>query len=520
MKHVQFGDYQTPPELVDQIIGVLINKGYRWERVLEPTCGKGNFIQGLQLCAHPAKEIVGIELQEEYWKQASRQFCSSVGRVSIIHDSIFSIVLKEQIRWNCSGPLLIIGNPPWVTNAQISGLNGNNLPEKKNIKGCRGIEALTGSSNFDIAESIIIRLIHEYQSQKPLFAFLCKTSVARNILRYAYQAGIELSDAEIRMIDSRKWFSAAVDACLFIFTSGRGRNYTALLYSEMEGRFPVRTIGYVGDHYVSNIEAYNNVAFIEGRSPIEWRQGIKHDAASIMELQHTPEGWKNGFAEIVDVEDCYIYPLLKSSDIQSIANKPFIKRGVIVPQKEAYIDTAYLCEDAPRLWHYLNRYIEQFNSRKSSIYRNKPPFSVFGLGPYSFSPYKVIVSGLYKCPTFAAVSCFNRKPVFCDDTCYLLPCNSALQAATIETLLNHTLARQYIESIAFLDSKRPITKAVLKRLNYSALLKHVPENELCEQVIATVQRLSGDSVSDNLCYDDILFCMNTKSDEQELLFNI
>src|SRR5438105_329350 len=88
--------------------------------------------------------------------------------------------------WHPTGPLLVVGNPPWVTNAELGTLGSNNLPHKKNLKGLRGIEARTGGSNFDIAEYIWLKLIQELASEQPTIALLCKASVARNVLQFAF----------------------------------------------------------------------------------------------------------------------------------------------------------------------------------------------------------------------------------------------------------------------------------------------------------------------------------------------
>ena len=114
-----------------------------------------------------------------------------------------------------NGNLLVIGNPPWVTNSQLGRLGSNNLPIKTNFKGLKGIEALTGYSNFDITEYIWIKLIQELVYEKPTIALLCKTSVARNVLQFAFDAQLKISNASIRSIDAKKWFKASVSACLF-----------------------------------------------------------------------------------------------------------------------------------------------------------------------------------------------------------------------------------------------------------------------------------------------------------------
>ncbi len=44
---------------------------------------------------------------------------------------------------------------------------------------------------------------------------------------------------------------------------------------------------------------------------------------------------------------------------------------------------------APRAWAYLERHGARLARRRSSIYKGRPPFSIFGIGDYSFQPWKV-----------------------------------------------------------------------------------------------------------------------------------
>lgn len=71
---------------------------------------------------------------------------------------------------------------------------------------------------------------------------------------------------------------------------------------------------------------------------------------------------------------------------------------VIVTQKKARDETGYIEKLAPKTWKYLCDRKVVFDSRKSSIYKGTPAFSMFGVGDYSYSEYKVGISGFYKKP--------------------------------------------------------------------------------------------------------------------------
>ncbi len=479
----ELGDFQTPPALVLDILQCLNVNGKNWKRVFEPTCGAGNFISGLLQLQVPPCEIQAIEFDSEYFYKAKekvkliaqKHFST---RVIIQQAKIFDFDLRNQLNWSESGSLLVIGNPPWVTNSQLGALESDNLPEKRNLKGLKGIEALTGHSNFDIAEYIWIKLLQELADEKPTIALLCKTSVARNILQFAFDNRLNINNASIRMIDAQKWFRASVSACLFSIDVGAEKVcYDANVYQDLYSNEVKSVIGIIGGKLVADIQTYKKSIFIEGKCSLTWRQGVKHDAISVMELDNIgDEKFKNKLGQIFKVELDYVYPLLKSTDL--FHGKIDAKRGVIITQKKVGEDTSKLQIIAPLLWNYLDTNLDFFNKRKSSIYKGKPLFSIFGIGDYSFSLYKVAISGLHKEQRFRVLSPINNRPVMLDDTCYFVPCESLEQANYIANLLNSSVCLDFIKARTFKDAKRPITKKLLQCINIEALHDFCHEKKL------------------------------------------
>lgn len=475
-----FGDYQTPLPLVMAVLERLYDSGKTWSRVLEPTCGRGNFIEGLLKLPIPPCEIQGIEVQQQYFPTVRRMAASSsLTKVVVKHANIFDLNIGHDLQWGTSGSLLVIGNPPWITNAELGVLESTNLPQKSNIKKLRGIDARTGGSNFDIAEHIWIKLIQELVEEQPLIALLCKTSVARNILQFAFDAHLPIIEASMYLIDAKKWFGAAVEACLFCVQVGTGkRTFEVPVYPNLHETRPVYATGMIDKQLVADIQAYKMASAIDGTCPLIWRQGIKHDAASVMELSYdSTNRLRNKLSEAVVVETEYVYPLLKSSDLYHGANNGTPK-AVLVTQKRLSDDTYHLQQVAPQLWSYLTKHRGIFEQRKSSIYEKQPPFAIFGIGDYSFAPYKVGISGFHKQPRFRVIGPVEGKPAMLDDTCYFIPCYSMQDAVFLASLLNDPLCTEMIRAMAFLDAKRPITKKLLQRLDLVALFQIVDKQAL------------------------------------------
>lgn len=485
------GDFQTPPALVSAVLHCLTRTGQSWSRVLEPTCGHGNFIKGVLNIDPSPREIWGIELQNTYVKYAQNAIQhTETTSISIKQANLFDIDLRHDLAWKTSGPLLIVGNPPWITNSALGSLESKNMPLKSNFKGLNGFEAMTGGSNFDIAEYILLKLIWELSPEHPTIALLCKTSVARNILQFSFKAGLPIDGAIIRRIDSKKFFGAFVDACLFCFEVGSEHpSYQAEVYDDLLATEPSSVIGMIDGRLVANMEMNRKLCFLDGTCSLTWRQGIKHDAAAVMELTYDTSGnLYNKLGGMVDVESEYVYPLLKSSNLGGV-EKTREKKAMIVPQKCIGEDTAQLEYTAPLLWRYLTQHRDIFDRRKSSIYEKQPSFAIFGVGPYTFAPYKVAISGMYKSLQFRIIGPVNGKPMIFDDTCYFVPCSSAQQAALISSLLQDPVCLDFLRSIIFWDAKRPITKKLLQRIDLKALLQYVERQNLLLRANSELQRI-------------------------------
>ena len=328
-----------------------------------------------------------------------------------------------------------------------------------------------GESNFDVSEYIWMRLLTELRRDEPTVALLCKTSVARRVLTLAAHLGLHVADSFLWRIDAKKSFGVAVEACLFaIRLDGSSHNYQCQVFESLDAGRRTTTMGLVEGALVADMDSHPVSRQFDGSSPVEWRQGVKHDLAAVMELRADENGkLHNALGEAVEVEDDWVYPLLKGSDVN--AGRP-PERYVIVTQRSLADETGSLRHTAPRLWSYLQTHAERFATRKSSIYRNRAAFSMFGIGPYTFAPWKVAVSGLHKIPRFQLVGPSENQPVLFDDTSYFLPCESAAEAAILLGALTSEATTLLLKSLLFADAKRPVTKKLLQRINLAAVLRH------------------------------------------------
>ena len=476
----EYGDYQTPIEFAEKVCHYL--KNYRHIKpsaIIEPTCGIGNFLKSSLI--FDANEYYGIEINPKYCEICENSLNSD--KVSIINSDFFAFSSKALIK--DPHQILVIGNPPWVTNSALSAMNSNNLPEKMNFKSLRGIDAMTGSSNFDICEYIILQLINEYIDTNTVIAMLCKTSVARNVFKELRQNNTAFISCDILEFNAKKVFGINASACvLLIQLADKSVSPDTCNIYDFEHPEAVKSqIGYSNGQFYSSFDA--TAENFSGRCCFEWRQGIKHDCAKIMELTLHNGIFQNGRKEDIQIEDDIVFPLIKSSMFKTPVIHNFSKY-VIVTQKRVREKTEYLEQKVPKTWKYLNDNLTLFEKRKSSIYRGAPPFSMFGVGDYSYSKYKVGVSGFYKQPLFSVLYSYDNKPVMTDDTSYFICFDSYDMAYVAMLLLNSEKVQYFLTSIAFLDAKRPYTKKVLEQIDFDKIV----HSSTLDELKGTEQRLN------------------------------
>jgi hypothetical protein len=186
-----------------------------------------------------------------------------------------------------------------------------------------------------------------------------------------------------------------------------------------------------------------------------------------MELERIDGGFRNQLGEEFELEEDLVYGILKSSDLKAESiDTP--RKYTIVTQKKIGEDTEKALSNLPKTKAYLQKHKDYFLQRKSSIYNGKPMYSIFGVGDYSFKPYKIAISGLYKQTKFTLVKP-NNTVLLLDDTCYFIGFDNLEDAKIVQNELNNSEMQEFIESFMFTDAKRVITKDMLMRIHLKAV---------------------------------------------------
>ena len=469
MKSVEraaYGDFQTPLPLAREVCRQLAASGLKPATIVEPTCGVGAFLRAAGE-SFPSARLWGQDINRDYVEQARASLSEAGHDATIECGDFFPTPWAERLaKW--PDPVLVLGNPPWVTSAELGGLGVDNLPVKTNYEGLSGLAAKTGKANFDISEWMLVHWLELGQSRPLDVAMLVKTAVARRVLEGAHRRGLSLHGASLHRIDARVHFGAAVDAGLFRFSTGSTAEIACPVFAELGATEAEAELAVRDGRLIADARAYAEAEAVLGQADPLWRSGVKHDCSRVMELRRNGETLVNAAGQHVELEPEHCVPLLKSSDLRGEDDPP-VRRWLVLPQRRFGEDTATLAERSPRTWRYLLEHGDALDGRRSSIYRNQPRFAVFGLGPYSFKPWKIAISGLVKRSAFTLVGPHEGQPVMLDDTCYFIGFDDEPAAREALQLLRSAPAQAVLRALVFRDAKRPVTKDVLDRIDLGKL---------------------------------------------------
>ncbi len=185
------------------------------------------------------------------------------------------------------------------------------------------------------------------------------------------------------------------------------------------------------------------------------------------------------------VERDLIFPLLKPRHIKKweIRGEPY---DIILPHtKYGRNNETELMEEQPKTYHYLLTYKDELLGRKSRWFKgnDKPFYTLFGIGEYTFKPYKVVWSMIGYLPYFAVASSFNDgfigdKILIPDNTIGYISFDDLDEAFYVCAILNSNFAKK-IFSRKSTKSKWGISKELVESVPISAF--H-PKNKIHKEL--------------------------------------
>lgn len=503
----ELGDYQTPANLADKVVKLLSNDHTKYTNIIEPTFGCGSFIMAIINHLPSVQSINGCELNKHHYR-ATMTKLSQVSNKRVNFNlqcaNIFNIDLNNLFEKHAHN--LVIGNPPWITVSALSTMESNKIPKHHHLKGLSGFDALTGKANLDLSEYITLMLMNKLNqlSKSSTLALLVKGSVSRNILKYLPKSNLHPSSFKIYLLNAKQYFHVDVNACLLVVRFNkfvRHNTQEANVYNLNDPKHLLYKFGWCNHNFVSNVITYQRFYKYDRKTIWRWRSGVKHDASKIMDLKEIRGKYINGAHELVPIENDLVYPLIKGSDVNKQKIHNFYHNYVIITQKKIGQSTQYIKQKDPKTWKYLMDHINVFKNRKSSVYKHADQFAMFGIGKYSFLPYKVAVASMYKQPFFSILVPKNHKPAMTDDTVYFIGFKRYIDAVIFASVMNSDLVKYLLRTLTFNDAKRPYTKSILERVDVLAILDSLSLNDLNKTAFDTIRQRDVNNFKNRFFYD-------------------
>lgn len=145
----------------------------------------------------------------------------------------------------------------------------------------------------------------------------------------------------------------------------------------------------------------------------------------------------------MEIEREHLFPLLRGRGVHPFRAEPDADYKVLVPQRGMHGDAALLSE-CPRTLRFLSRFRDELEKRASyrRYQKNRPFWSTWSTGSYTFSPYKVLwkeMSGGRFAAAYAGSvddPVLGRKVVVPDHKLYMVPLETLEEARFLTGILN------------------------------------------------------------------------------------
>ncbi len=428
-------------------------------------------------------------------------------RISELHKQDKNRIWVKIIQ-NSFAPLLhtefdyVIGNPPWIKWDFLSKdykkkLNHLYLDIYK-LFSHTGMKAGLGYSHDDISVMFMYVAIDKYLKNGGKLGFVMKQTLYKSLagkefrkfkIEKSSQKPIPLKVIKVNDMLELKPFNASAQA----------ETSTIILEKGSETKYPIPYLIWKStnglpkeNEFLSDIldrieisqkEAYphnekdltdiwliidkgeKKDKFIQGENFYQSRHGLVNDLNSvffidilekqgkIITIQNRTARAKKKLRIIkTKIENDLVYPFLKPRNVKKWGMQGYTY-GILPQRKNGEKNESDLRTKQPLTYKYLHGFKEDLLGRSSKWFKTKgiPFYSFFGLGDYSFAPYKIVWCCMSYQPNFSVVSkvsdkFIGEKEVMPDNTIGYFSVENEQEAHYICAILNSATAKKYFES--------------------------------------------------------------------------
>ena len=506
------GDFQIPK--------ILVKNKTLLEKVL-------SFIEySLLESANP--ETFSYKIKEKLKIQDSE----TLNKLKILYNKLHSLHMRGEDKiWirvieSSFSPLFIgqfdyvVGNPPWIGWEFLS----DDYKEKLNkiylkiyrLFGFSGKEARLGHSNDDFLIVFTYLVIDKYLKNNGVLGFIVKQTLFKNVAGKIfrkftiekYEGKIPLKVVRVDDFVHIRPFDASSETAVITIKKGHCTTYPVdyiIWKKKTKGRIsPFAELGHIvritqrlkckakplskeeiTSQWIILSREKSEVPAAIGNSqsfPYEIRHGIKFDLNSVffveilskednlLTIVNKIKGSKKKLQRIsTRIEPDLIFPILKPRNIR----RKWCFEGyeyALVPQRTYGEDNENtLRKRYPLTYLYLTTFRrELIYERKSSWFKHGPFYSIFGIGEYTWKPYKVVWCRMGFKPYFVVISKISdkylgEKLLMVDSTFEYIPLDKENEAHYVCAILNSESVQMAIKKMST-ESKCGISKSIISRL--------------------------------------------------------
>ncbi len=235
-----------------------------------------------------------------------------------------------------------------------------------------------------------------------------------------------------------------------------------------------------------------------GANAIYWLEKLAERPDGLWIVRNLTEGAKRHVEPIpVEIEPDLLYPLLRRRDIRRwhahcsayllMTQDPQLRRG---------IDPQQLQTRWPKTWAYLKRHepilrqrsaFQRYFTRKKNgtLIHTGPFYSMFGVGPYTFAPWKVVWARLGNRMEAAALSTAIPQ-----ETITFLPCSTQNEAYYLASLINSTPFQFAAYAYSQAGGKSFGTPSILEKIRLPRFDPHSLPHQHLENLSREAHRLA------------------------------
>nr|WP_254714773.1 N-6 DNA methylase [Natranaeroarchaeum aerophilus] len=514
------GEYYTPRGIADLAVETLSVDDLAAETVLDPGCGSGVFCAAVierkrtsyaaaEDAPTPAEQVkaitdtvFGIDLNPIAVRSARLAYLLALSPLlddAAIDTVEIPVFLTDALGLTRSDDLQyrgttvaatvdhLVGNPPWLTWTalpdRVRAAWRDGPAERLALVSHSGADAKLGHANDDISVPFVLACIDRYSPTDA--AFVLKRGITKGPAGRRLREQ-RLNDAPLAVehvhdfTGLRPFGDARAGAAIYSVSADaephRPVPVTAWSRGAASPEFTTtdrlrQTLAREETGFVPVDEDDSASSWIRqdaerralGECAHEIRHGVKDDARDVFEID--PD-------RIAYLEPDRVFPYLKSRHV--------VKFGLfghdyrLVPVDAANEDNkAWLREECPRTYAYLDDNRAALDARSSSWLDNGTFYNVFGLGEYTWAEHKVVWCRLGYKPHFVVVSSvederLGEQPVVPGDHCMFIGTDDEREAHVLCALLNSSPYQRTLDDVSS-GGKSSLSKSVVSRLELPAI---------------------------------------------------